>query len=215
MRWISEPDEGQADAIRKGFDVAKGNILAWINSDDTYIPGAFLKVAEAFHKNRDADLIFGNIFFIDEKDKRIGELRFTKFDFNTLIYEGGNLHQTGTFWTRNIYEKAEGINPNYKFCMDYDFFCRVAEKGKLVHIKDHLTNFRIHENAKSSTIDDIGRKEHKEIMRRYIPENTSQWYLKYKKSVCTLRRFARYVIQGDLDYILRGAKKRIVKLSGD
>lgn len=60
--WVSEKDNGQADAIRKGFARATGEILAWINSDDTYLPGTFLKVAKAFIKNPKVDLIFGNIF---------------------------------------------------------------------------------------------------------------------------------------------------------
>lgn len=213
--WERQPNSGQANAVRKGFEISTGDILAYLNSDDTYLPGTFFKVAEAFRKNNDADLIFGNVFLIDKNDKRIGELRFTKFEFDTLIYEGGNLHQTGAFWTKKIYKSVGSINPHLEYCLDYDFFCKVAEKGKLVHIKNHLANFRIHKAAKSYTIRHIARREHEEIMNRYIPENASKWYLKYKKSICTTRRIARYVTQGDLDYILRGAKKRIVKLSGD
>jgi len=210
--WISGKDKGQSHAINKGFQKSTGEILAWLNSDDTYLPATFFTVNRNFNQNPEADLIFGNIYFIDKNDKKIGELRFTKFDFDTLIYEGGNLHQTGTFWTKNIYKKVGGINPNYKFCMDYDFFCRVAEKGRLCYLKDYFANFRIHTNAKSSIINHIGHKEHKEIMMRYIPKNLNKWDLKYKKFICTTRRFYKYVIQGDIDYILKGFKKRILNI---
>ena len=208
--WVSEKDKGQADAINKGFKKSTGEILAWLNSDDTYLPGIFYKIAKDFRQNSEVDLIFGNIYFVDDTDKRIRELRFTEFDFSTLIYEGGNLHQTGTFWTRKIYEKVGGLNSNYKFCMDYDFFCRVAKAGKLCHMRDFFANFRMHANAKSSTISHIGHKEHKEIMRRYIPKSMNKWNFRYKKIICIVRRFYKYIIQGDIDYILKGFIRRIM-----
>lgn len=210
--WVSEKDKGQSNAINKGFQKSTGEILAWLNSDDTYLPETFYKVVKGFEQNPETDLIFGNIYFIDESDKRIGELRFTEFGFDTLIYEGGNLHQTGTFWKKEIYKRVGGLNSNYKFCMDYDFFCRVAKVGKLCHMRDFFANFRIHANAKSSTISHIGCKEHKEIMRRYIPKGMNKWSFKYKKHICIIRRFFKYVIQGDINYILKGFKKRILNI---
>jgi len=206
--WVSEKDKGQTDAINKGFQKSTGKIIAWLNSDDTYLPETLYKVMKNFKQNPEADLIFGNIYFINEHDKRIGELKFTEFDFNTLIYEGGNLHQTGTFWTRKVYEKVGGLNSDYKFCMDYDFFCRVAKAGKLYHMRDFLANFRIHANAKSSTINHIGSKEHQEIMMRYISKNLNKWNLKYNKFICITRRFYKYIIQGDIDYIRKGFIRR-------
>ncbi|MCL0072153.1 glycosyltransferase [Thermodesulfovibrionales bacterium] len=209
--WVSKKDEGQADAIRKGFNKSTGEILAWLNSDDTYLPGAFLKVAKVFQENPEIDLIFGNIYRIDEKDRQIGELRFTKFDFSTLIYEGGNLHQTGAFWTRKIYDKVGGIDPKYNFCMDFDFFCRVAEKGNIVFIRDYFANFRIHKGAKSSTIFHLGCAEHEAIAKRYLPKNVSKFYLKYKRRLCQIRRFFIYIVQGDVGYVIRGLLKRLFK----
>jgi len=208
--WVSEKDKGQADAINKGFQKSTGSIIAWLNSDDTYLPEAFYKIMKNFKQNPEADLIFGDIYFINEHDKRIGELKFTEFDFKTLIYEGGNLHQTGTFWTRKIYEEVGGLNSNYKFCMDYDFFCRVANVGKLNHMRDFLANFRIHADAKSATINHIGCKEHQEIMKRYIPKDLNKRNLKYSKIICTIRRFYKYILQGDIDYILKGFVRRII-----
>ncbi|MCL0062481.1 glycosyltransferase [Thermodesulfovibrionales bacterium] len=209
--WVSKKDEGQADAIRKGFNKSTGEILAWLNSDDTYLPGAFLKVAKVFQENPEIDLIFGNIYRIDEKDRQIGELRFTKFDFSTLIYEGGNLHQTGAFWTRKIYDRVGGIDPKYNFCMDFDFFCRVAEKGNIVFIRDYFANFRIHKGAKSSTIFHLGCAEHEAIAKRYLPKNVSKFYLKYKRRLCQIRRFFIYIVQGDVGYVIRGLLKRLFK----
>ncbi len=205
--WVSEKDNGQADAINKGFSKSTGKILAYINSDDTYNPGAFLKIAEAFNKNPKADLVFGNVNYIDTYDNLIGECRFTNFNFTTLIYEGGNLHQPGTFWIREMYDKVNGFNSNYIFCMDFDFFCRVAKKGNMVHARGFFANFRIHENAKSSTIDHIGRIEHEEIARRYRKNNI--YFMKYKRILCQIRRFFLYLTQGDADYAIKGFAKRV------
>ena len=77
-------------------------------------------------------------------------------------------------------------------------------------MRDFLANFRMHANAKSSTISHIGHKEHKEIMRRYIPQSMNKWNLRYKKYISITRRFYKYVMQGDIDYILKGFRRRII-----
>ena len=205
--WISEKDNGQTDALNKGFIKSTGKILAYINSDDTYVPNAFLKIVEAFKRNPDVNLIFGNMNYIDAFDNLIGECRFTKFDFATLIFEGGNLHQPGSFWTRNIYDEVGGFNSKYRFCMDFDFFCRVAEIGKLKHIREYIANFRYHENSKSSTIGHIGPVEHEEIANRY--RNSNKIYFECRLKLCQIRRLFYYIVQGDIDYALKGLAKRI------
>jgi len=209
--WVSEPDQGQADAIRKGFEKSSGEIMAWLNSDDLYLPMALWKVAKLFRQNPEADLVYGNIYLIDEDDHKIGELRFTKFDFKTLIFEGGNLHQTGAFWRRRIYERVGGINPYYKFCMDFDFFCRVAEIGRLVHLRDYLACFRVHKSAKSLILKSIGEIEHEQIQRRYLPENINEYSLFYHRTLCQLKRFVAYILQGDADYAIKGLIRRILR----
>lgn len=209
--WVSEKDKGQSDAINKGFSKSTGEILAYLNSDDTYLPGAFLKVVNAFNKNQNADLVFGNVNHIDAWDSLIGESRFTKFNFTTLIYEGMNLLQPGSFWTRKIYEEVGGFNPDYRFCMDVDFFYRVAEIGDLKHIREYIANFRIHKNSKGATIAHIGLVEREEILRRYRKHN-NEFYLKYRRILCQIRRFFYYIAQGDADYAVRGFYKRILKI---
>jgi len=210
--WVSEKDKGQSDAINKGFARSTGEILAYINSDDVYHPEAFLKIVKAFNENSGANLVFGNVNYIDTYDNLIGECRFTPFNFATLIYEGGNLHQPGAFWQRKIYDKVSGFNPKYKFCMDFDFFCRVAEIGTLKHIREYIANFRYHENSKSSTINDIGLIEHEEIAKRYR-KNNNKIYLNLKKMLCQIRRFFYYIVQGDTDYAVRGLAKRMRKIA--
>lgn len=210
--WVSEKDNGQTDAINKGFCKSSGEILAYLNSDDTYLPEAFFSVVEGFRKNPFADLIFGNVNYIDTNDNWKGECRFTKFNFTTLIYEGGNLNQPGAFWTKKIYDKVGGFNTKYLFCMDFDFFCRVAESGNLKHITKHIANFRYHKNSKSSTIIDVGEVEHEEIAKRYRRYN-SKIYLKYMRMFCKGRRLIYYISSRDVDYAMNGLIKSIRKIT--
>lgn len=208
--WVCEDDEGQAHAIRKGFDRSTGSILAWLNSDDTYLPGTLYKVATAFRENGEAELIYGNIYIIDDRGNIINDQRFTQFSFFTLLFEGScALHQTGCFWRRELYEKVGGINVQRKFCIDADFFFRAARVGKFLHLQDFLANFRIHATSKSSTIGStIGRNEFFEIRRKYIPKHFAESYFAVGQRLSMIRRFLLYVLQGDVHYALRGLRKR-------
>jgi len=75
--WVSEKDRGQAHALNKGFEKATGDLVGWQNSDDIYLPGAFRKVAEVYRNNPNYDVYFGNIYFIDEEDNIIRDLKFS------------------------------------------------------------------------------------------------------------------------------------------
>ncbi|OQX51836.1 MAG: hypothetical protein B5M53_10215 [Candidatus Cloacimonas sp. 4484_209] len=167
-------------------------------------------IVKSFEENPQADLVFGNIYDINEHDRKIGELRFTKFNFSTLIYESGNISQPAAFWKREIYNKIGGINIKYEFCMDFDLFCRIGEEGCLVHIREPLASFRINRNAKSIVIFDVGCSEHEEIVRRYLPQDISKLQFKYKRLKCCLKRAFRYIIQGDVDYVLRGVIRKLL-----
>jgi len=210
--WQSKKDSGQAAAIREGFAKSTGDLMAWLNSDDIYLPEVLFKVAKIFKKHPEIDFVFGNIYFINSNDDILEEIRLTKFYFSTLIYEGGNLQQPATFWTRRIYNQAGGIDPNYQFCMDFDFFCRVAEKdAKFFFIREPLAGFRIHKKAKSTLISYTGDLEHQKILKRYIPPKFNKFYLRIKCKLCQIRRFFLYVFQGDIDYALRGLIRRVFK----
>ena len=86
FRWISEPDEGQADALQKGFDMAEGDIFAWLNSDDVYQPGALQSVAKFFCANPDAGLFYGGAEYCDAAGKLVGRYPTEAFDFEKLAW---------------------------------------------------------------------------------------------------------------------------------
>ena len=211
--WVSEKDNGQADAIDKGFKKTSGEILAWLNSDDTYLPETFCKIIKNFKQNPKADLIFGNIYFIEKNDLVIGELRLTKLSLSNFLFEDISLAQPATFWTRSSYYKIGGINTRYHFCMDFEFFTRIAKSGQLTYIREYLASFRIHKNSKTSNYLYIWRSEHDEIVKCYLPKKVQNYKLFYRKIICHINRIFYYFLQGDLSYILKKCLNRLYGIS--
>lgn len=206
--WASEPDRGQADAINKGFLKSTGDILAWQNSDDIYLPNAFFAAAEVFRNHPAASLVFGNIKFIDEGDRECGELRFVPFSRRALIYEGTMLANQAAFWRRELFLTAGLLDVSLTFCMDYEFFLRASLYGRFKLIRRFLGAFRLHRKSKSSALSHIGMREHAEVVRRFKMRTEGSRKARAWKVLSTLRRSLYYAIQGDTDYLVRGVIAR-------
>jgi len=207
MRWISEPDKGQADAVNKGFRLSSGDIIGWQNSDDLYTPSAISKAVEYFQKYPQIDLVFGDFYFINEQGDIIQEVRLRPFDKREYLYVGPNITNQSAFWRRELFLKTGGLNTKYRYAMDFDFFVRASEKGRFMHVRELLGCLRIH--GKSKTITKGGAKqwmqEYADIRERYgihmdldIP--WSQQY-KARKLYFKLRRLYYYIVEGNIDYL--------------
>jgi len=212
--WISEKDNGQADAINKGFRKATGNIVAWQNSDDIYLPGAFFRMVEEFKKYPDSDVVFGNTYLIDGSDNIIRDMRFVPFNLEHLIYYDWNLSSQAVFWRRRLFNRV-GYLKHYEVSFDLDWFIRLGRATKkFKFVRSFLGGYRIHLKSKLSLIkDDVRYPIFVEIMRENGIEideskNWAQQY-KFRKLKAFLRKFFWYIIQGDVDYILKGAVRRL------
>jgi len=150
--WISEPDEGYADALAKGFRRCTGEFLCWINSGDLLLKGALQAAREALVRTG-ADLIFGDDVYIDEQSRVIshsrGHVRSLKY---VMLYGGWTPLQDACFWRRSLYERVGGINPKLKYAADYDFFLRASWVGRCVYVPTVFSAFRRHSSQKSITI---------------------------------------------------------------
>ena len=154
--WVSEADRGQGDALRKGFALATGDILAWINSDDVYPPDAIESAVDVLQKNG-ADFVYGNMATIDAAGRDTGVWRrwpfMPFFSRQGLLYEWFPISQPAAFWTRDIYERVGGIDPSYLHCMDADLKVRFALAGaRFQFARKVLVAFRIHPASKTSTL---------------------------------------------------------------
>ncbi len=169
LKWISEKDRGQSDAINKGFRMSKGGILCWLNSDDTFLPGAVRKMVEAFGSRPDAGMIYAGGYYTDEKGNILDKHPPEPFDREKLA-SYGLVFQPSAFFRRNTFFEAGGLDESLHYTMDYDLWLRICERYKVEHIEEFLSTYRIH--GESKTMADRNRLEFTEeylktIFRHY------------------------------------------------
>lgn len=168
LSWWSQKDSGQSAALNKGFRQAKGDIFAWINSDDYYDDfSVFQTIKEAFAAHRDVDLVCGSGRIIDvhNREKSIHKVMYV--DGNTLLKRGCDIFQPSAFFTRKIFYEAGAIDEQLHYAMDFDLWIRMTQKAKGLIIDTLLSNFREWEHSKSLTSDKEFIKEEKYISKKY------------------------------------------------
>ena len=157
--WTSAPDKGQAAAINRGFAMASGEILAWLNSDDTYEPGVLEEVANAFQQHPDVDVMSGRcrIWYGDSRDQLIAPSPLRYFD-DFLKIRANWLNdrlivQPEAFFRRTAFEKVGRIREEYFYCFDVCMWMDMAKKGCTFHSVDrHWANLRIHKGQKVQNV---------------------------------------------------------------
>jgi glycosyltransferase involved in cell wall biosynthesis len=147
--WVSEPDNGYADAVAKGFGHCKGEFMCWINSGDLLLEGALQAASEVLTETG-ADLIFGDDLHVDEQSRVIrhsrGHVRSLK---RMMLYGGWTPLQDACFWRWSLYEEVGGIDPNLEYAADYDLFLRASWAGRCVYVPKIFSAFRQHAGQKS------------------------------------------------------------------
>ena len=152
--WISEKDKGQTDAINKGFARATGDILAWINSDDTYEPGSFARAAEEFTRHPEMSLIYGHANYINASGKVIGEFPSAQTDYARLRSGYVHVAQQSAFFRADLWRKVGPLDPTFYFAMDYDLWVRLAKEAPVRYVPEPWANFRLHGSGKTIVSDD-------------------------------------------------------------
>lgn len=152
--WVSEKDQGQTDAINKGFKQATGSILAWINSDDTYQPGAIREAVELLHDHPGWGMVYGDTRFIDENGKAIGKFPAAQTDYEKLRQGYVHIPQQASFFLADLWKMVGPLDPSFFFAMDYDLWVRLARISKLVYVRKEWANFRLHGQGKTMIADD-------------------------------------------------------------
>lgn len=168
-RWISEKDSGQTDALNKGFRLAEGEVLAWLNSDDTYLPGALQTAADFFRNHPDTGLMYGNAHYIDPTGVVISRYRSEEFDLIRLA-SANIICQPAAFFRRDVLEAVGGLDDTLHFAMDYDLWIRIGQCFPSQHLPCLLATYRLHETSKSISNALLIRNsaESLEITRKYF-----------------------------------------------
>lgn len=216
--WISEPDGGHAEAIRKGFDKATGEILAWLCSDDAYLPGALCAVGEVFRSRSDADVVYGNAHIIDGQGRFTRELRAVPYS-RLAVFTHLNLHQPSTFWTRSVYERVGGnvggIHLEYNvYEPNADLFFRFANAdATFVLLRRALTNIRLHPGQTSLREPGKGSEHAWRAAQREFPFWTRPGIYHMLRFAMRVRQFYYHIKQGEGDYIAAGIRNRVKQWS--
>ena len=147
--WVSERDKGQADAINKGLQRATGDVVAYLNSDDLYFPGAVRAIAEAFEKTPDAGVIYGQTQKIDAHGEETKPLFLTPWSprlHKTLCL----IPQPSSFYARAAWEACGPFDGSLGYVLDWDFLLRVERRFPIIAIERPISQFRVYPQTKSS-----------------------------------------------------------------
>jgi glycosyltransferase involved in cell wall biosynthesis len=152
--WISEADKGQTDAINKGFARATGQVFAWLNSDDTYQPGAISDAVAYLEAHPETGMVYGDANLIDESGNVIGKFPARQTDYRRLRRGYVHIPQQASFFQSDLWRKVGPLDPTFYFAMDYDLWVRLSRIARLDYTPRLWANFRLHGNAKSVASDD-------------------------------------------------------------
>jgi len=153
--WASGPDGGQADAIATGFAQTSGgpdDIMAWLNSDDFYLPGTLAFVADYFARHPEVDVLYGNRIVVDEESREIARWFLPAHDAAVLRLNDFVPQET-LFWRRRIWDRVGGLDRSFKFAIDWDLLLRFTAAGaRIVRVPRFLACFRSHAAQKTSAV---------------------------------------------------------------
>jgi glycosyltransferase involved in cell wall biosynthesis len=174
--WVSEPDNGQAHAINKGFRQAKGSILAWLNTDDVYLPCTLLRVSQIFENKQEPTLVYGGCLYFIENQRKALNCLAPEFNAEKLTYED-YIVQPSTFWSRSLWEKVGELNESYHYALDWDWFLRATKICNFIPFQDCLSVYRGHREHKSGT---GGMKRAHEIVEVVETYASTEWRDTYR-----------------------------------
>ena len=207
--WVSEKDNGQSDAINKGFRRSTGEILAWLNSDDLYLPGTLLKVGRFFLSKPHVDVLYGDLFIADAEERILRTIKEVGFYKKALMHGAMNINQQSMFWRKRAFAKAGPLRNLYFYMDGYLLLSFVKNSVAMWHIPDALAVFRVHSGTKTSD----GKKycyEYRELHKEFFGLDIESVPCKLFRLCYSLRRLVLFIIQGDLGYVLSGLRTKLL-----
>lgn len=159
IRWVSEPDAGQAAAINKGLRMATGEIVTWLNADDVLLPRTVRIAAEHFSADPSLDFLWGFCLVIDGEGRPLYvQNPFVRTDLADLRLHRNFVPQPGSFFRRSVVERFGHLDESYRFMFDYEFFLRLAGNVTARFVPEVLACFRMHASSKTG-------RSHREFLK--------------------------------------------------
>lgn len=169
--WISEKDKGQSDAINRGFAMATGDIICWLNSDDYFLPNTLNYISQHLDTTKN-EILFGEVDYIFEPDKTIKpsdvKNKFTHYNLSLYDY----IIQPGSFWTKNFLANTGSLNESLHFVFDWEWFLRAKiNHSNFKYVEKVFAVYRVHDAHKTSNGGDKRQKEIEYILEKYNSKN--------------------------------------------
>ena len=202
--WVSEEDSGQVNAINKGLRLATGDWVAWQNSDDVYHPGSFMSFANAVASHSKAQIIIANMNVIDREGCILRKMKYVKPTYHSLLAECMVLTNQSAFWRRDLHEKIGLLDESLNCAFDYEWFLRILQHGaQSIHINAVWGSLRMHCDTKTSNLKDIFENEFSRVLSGRKPI----WIV---IKLYQIRRLLLTALNGELTYIVKGIRNRVI-----
>jgi glycosyltransferase involved in cell wall biosynthesis len=168
VSWASSHDRGQAHAINLGFLRAEGDIMAYLNSDDTLLPGTLDYVASFFGNNPEVDIVYGHRVIIDMYGDEVGRWVLPPHDDNILKW-ADFVPQETLFWRRRVWDKLGSFDETFQLALDWEFLLRAQANGfRFARLPRFLGGFRVHDAQKTLIMNDVATREAACLRERYL-----------------------------------------------
>lgn len=220
--WESKKDRGQAHALNKGFALATGSILGWLNSDDFYLPGTLSFVAGQLDV-RKPELLFGNcLHFVEDQQRAYGSDVCSEHERRDLLL-ADYIIQPSSFWTRELWLKAGALDESLHFGFDWEWFIRAMKAGVNFRPVDrYLSAYRIHGEHKTAVGGDKRRVELASVYGRHVGANYEQMFLRCRArpaiawsrkwlSLLRLTRFEPVLLKAAFPFLFRGFRQSEIR----
>lgn len=197
--WVSESDRGQTDAINKGFARARGDVFAWINSDDTYEPGAVSAALRYLQDHPNVGMVYGDCNYIDESGDVIGRFKSMQTSHRRIRQGYNHIPQQTMFFRADLWKQVGPLDPSFHFAMDYDLWTRISARAEIRYVPQTWANFRLHASGKTLMADD-----------RFWPEMLRVHYRDGGSFFSTI--VARYYLRRLFGPVLTWRRRKMIKI---
>lgn len=183
VRAMIERDRGQADAVNKGITATSGDVIGWLNSDDTYRPGALPTVAAYFNQYPDVDVMYGDANLIDADDQIVGRYYTEPWNAARLPHRPF-MCQPAVFFRRRMVDRFGLLDPTLQYTLDYEYWLRLARGGaRFVYLPFTLASARVHAETKTNTQGTRLFEELNDMLPRYLDKIPDEWILTHTHAI--------------------------------